>query len=233
MDSLRGRSSNRSSARPVKNNSEYFLCCPYSFVLFLTLSISPHVPPERNPGQGHQIVADIRGRSTNNSSVTLGPFINIAGNYHSSPCTNVPNIVHNLRTLHSNFGLRVLPTSLIHTNKRSNILPILLQHKYTLQLTNNSFHSNTDSLYIIPPAIHTANRIANQSVPLASKPIPQVPDNLSDSPDITLQPARDLHFGGQSESSTEHIMSTDVTYATRTPAIPHGNQDVKLPHYTS
>ena len=110
---------------------------------------------------------------------------------------------------------------------------MLLQHKYTLQFTDNSFHSNTDSLYIISPAIHTANRIAIKIVPLASRPISQVPDNLSDSPDITLQPARDLHFGGQSESSTEHIMSTDVTYATRTPAIPHGNQDVKLPHYTS
>ena len=144
-------------------------------------------------------VVDIWGRSINNSSVTFRTCINIAGNYHSSPCTN---IVHNLRTLYSGFGLRVLPTSLIHTNNRSNILPILLQHKYTLQLTNNSFHSNTDSLYIIPPAIHTANRIANQIVPLASKPIPQVPDNLSDSPDITLQPARDLHFGGQSESSS-------------------------------
>ena len=95
-------------------------------------------------------------------------------------------------TLRTGFGLRVPPTSLIHTNNRSNILPILLQHKYTLQLTNNSFHSNTNSLYIIPPAIHTANRIANKIVPLASKPITQVPHNLSDTRDITLQPARDV-----------------------------------------
>ena len=118
-----------------------------------------------------------------NSSVTFRPFINIAGNYHSSPCTHVPNIVHNLRTPHSGFG---------HTNNRSNILPILLPHKYTLQFTNNSFHSNTDSLYIIPPVIHTANRIANKIVPLASKPITQVPDNPSHPRDITLQPARDV-----------------------------------------
>ena len=110
---------------------------------------------------------------------------------------------------------------------------LLLQHKYTLQFTNNLFHSNTDSLYIISPAIHTANHIAIKLVPLASKPFTQVPDNLSDSPDITLQPARDLHFGDQSESSTEHIMSTDVMYATRTPTIPHGYQDVNLSHYTS
>ena len=90
--------------------------------------------------------ADIRGRLINNSSVTFRPFINIAGNYQSSPCTHVPNIVHNLRTPHSGFGLRVLPTSLIHTNNLSNILPVLLQHKYTLQFTNNSFHFNTESL---------------------------------------------------------------------------------------
>ena len=36
-------------------------------------------------------VADIRGRSINNSSVTFIPFINIAGDYHSSPCIHVPN----------------------------------------------------------------------------------------------------------------------------------------------
>ena len=35
-------------------------------------------------------VADIRGRSINNSSVTFRPFINIAGDYHSSPCIHVP-----------------------------------------------------------------------------------------------------------------------------------------------
>ena len=35
-------------------------------------------------------VADIRGRSINNSSVTFRPF-NIAGDYHSSPCIHVPN----------------------------------------------------------------------------------------------------------------------------------------------
>ena len=48
------------------------------------------------------------------------------------------------------------------------------------------------------PAIHTANRIANKIVPLASKPITQVPDNLSDPRDITFQPVRTQ--GGQSES---------------------------------
>ena len=102
------------------------------------------------------------------------------------------NIVHNRRTPNSGFGVQVLPTSLIHTNNQSNILPVLLQHKYTLQFTNNSFHFNTESLYIIPPAIHTANRIANKIVPLASKPITQVPDNPSDPRDVTLQPACDV-----------------------------------------
>ena len=77
-----------SSCRKI---SEYSGYCPYSFVTFLTLSISPHVPPERNPGHGHQIVADIPGRSINNSSVTFRTFINIASNYHSSPCIHVPN----------------------------------------------------------------------------------------------------------------------------------------------
>ena len=98
--------------------------------------------------------------------------------------------VHNLRTPVSDS--RVLPTSLIHTNNQSNILSVLLQHKYTLQFTNNSFHFNADPPYIIPPPIHTANRIANTIVPLASKHITQVPDNLSDPRDITLQPARDV-----------------------------------------
>ena len=134
-------------------------------------------------------VADIRGRSINNSSVTLRPFINIAGDYHSSPCIYVPN---SSQSPDSGFRLRVLSTSLIHTNKQSNILLVLLQHKYTFQFTNNSFHFNADPLCIIPPAIHTANRIANKIVPLASKPITQVPDNLSDPRDITLQPARDV-----------------------------------------
>ena len=134
-------------------------------------------------------VADIRGRSINNSSTTFRPFINIAGDYHSSPCIHVPN---SSQSPDSGFKLRVLPTSLIHTNNQSNIFPVLLQHKYTLQFTNNSFHFNADPLCIIPPAIHTANRIANKIVPLASKPITQVPDNLSDPRDITLQPARDV-----------------------------------------
>ena len=128
-------------------------------------------------------VADIRGRTINNSSVTFRPFINIAGNYRSSPCIHVPN---SSQSPDSGFGLQVLPTSLIHTNNQSNILSVLLQHKFTLQFTNNSFHSNTESLYIIPPAIHTANRIANKIVHLASKPITQVPDNLSHPQDITL-----------------------------------------------
>ena len=114
-------------------------------------------------------VADIRGRSINNSCVTFRPFINIAGDYHSSPCIHVPN---SSQSPESGFRLRVLSTSLIHTNKQSNILLVLLQHKYTLQFTNNSFHFNAD--------------------PLASKPITQVPDNLSDPRDITLQPARDV-----------------------------------------
>ena len=140
-------------------------------------------------------VADMQGRLINNSSVTFRSFINIAGNYHSFPFT-CPNIFHNRRTTNSGFGLQVLPTSLIHTNNRSNILPVLLNHKSTFQFTNNSFHFITDQLYIFPPAIHTANRIANKIVPLASKPIMQVHDNLSDHRDITLEPARDVHFGG-------------------------------------
>ena len=96
-----------------------------------------------------------------------------------------PNIFHNRRTPNSGFGLQVLPTSLIHTNKRSNILPVLLYHKSTFQFTNKSFHFITDQLYIFPPAIHTANRIANKIVPLASKPITQVHDNLSDHRDAS------------------------------------------------
>ena len=134
-------------------------------------------------------VGDIRGRSINNSSVTFRSFINIAGTitHHHS---HMYNLVHNRLT--PNSGVQVLPTSLINTNNQSNILPVLLQHKYTLQFTNNSFHFNTELLYIIPPAIHNANHIANKIVPLASKPITKVPDNPSDPRDITLQPARDV-----------------------------------------
>ena len=47
-------------------------------------------------------VADIRGRSINNSSVTFRPFINIAGDYHSSPCIHVPN---SSQSPDSGFGL--------------------------------------------------------------------------------------------------------------------------------
>ena len=72
-------------------------------------------------------VADIRGRSINNSSATFRPFINIAGDYRSSPCIHVPN---SSQSPDSGFRLRVLSTSLIHTNKQSNIFPVLLQEPH-------------------------------------------------------------------------------------------------------
>ena len=97
-----------------------------------------------------------------------------------------------LRTPASDSGsdLQILPTSPIHTNQLSNIIPVLLQHKSTSQFRYKSLHLNTDPLYMFPPAIHSTNRITNKIVPLASKPITQLPDNLSYHRDITPQPDR-------------------------------------------
>ena len=58
-------------------------------------------------------VADIRGRSINNSSVTFRPFINIAGDYHSSPCIHVPN---SSQSPDSGFGLPS-PSNLTYSHK--------------------------------------------------------------------------------------------------------------------
>ena len=58
-------------------------------------------------------VADIRGRSINNSSVTFRPFIDIAGDYHSSPCIHVPN---SSQSPDSGFGLPS-PSNLTYSHK--------------------------------------------------------------------------------------------------------------------
>ena len=88
--------------------------------------LSPTLP-ERNPGHGHQIVADMWGRITNNSSVRLdnlltghSSFIHIYTLFTQSD-TNFT--IAGLRTpaSDSGSGLQVLPTSLIHTNYLSHI----------------------------------------------------------------------------------------------------------------
>ena len=91
------------------------------------------------------------------------------------------------------------------------------------------------------PAIHTANRIANKIVPLASKPITQVPDNLLDPPrhHVPTEPRHTSEanqraprqtetrhsFGDQSESSTgeHHVCGCHVrhTYAHDSPWQPN------------
>ena len=76
-------------------------------------------------------VADIRGRSINNSSTTFRPFINIAGDYHSSPCIHVPN---SSQSPDSGFKLRVVQPHLF----TQIISPIYCQSYYN---TNTHFSS--------------------------------------------------------------------------------------------
>ena len=56
-----------------------------------------------------------------------------------------------------------------------------------------------DQLYMFLSAIHTANRIANKIVPLASKPITQVRQSIR-TPRHHASNRSATHFGGQSES---------------------------------
>ena len=53
------------------------------------------------------------GEINYNSSVTFRPFINIAGDYHSSPCIHVPNSSH---SPDSGFGLPS-PSNLTYSHK--------------------------------------------------------------------------------------------------------------------
>ena len=179
-------------------------------------------------------VADIRGISINNSSVTFRPFINIAGDYHSSPCIHVPN---SSQSPDSGFRLRVLSTSLIHTNKQSNIFPVLLQHKYTLQFTNNSFHFNADPPCIIPPAIHTANHTANtpRFTPL-TKSYLSLQNLLLKSPTIYPTPETsrsNRHVMSSSETNQRAPRNTPCLRMSRRLTWLHSNLDIKVSHYTS
>ena len=171
-------------------------------------------------------VADIRGRSINNSSVTFRPFINIAGDYHSSHCIHVPN---SSQSPDSGFGLPSPSNLTYYTNNQSNILQVLLQHKYTLQFTNNSFHFNADPLYIIPPAIHTANRIGNTIVPLASKPITQSP-TIYPTPETSRS---NRHVMSSSETNRRAPRRTSCLRMSRRLTWLHNNLDVKVSDYTS
>ena len=108
------------SARLVEKNSEYSLYCPYSFVLFITLSISPYSPPPPVCSAGTQSwsrapnCSGCAGENNhNNSSVRLNHLLTAPATItplvhsHIYGTTQSVTNFHNRRTPKSGFGLRL------------------------------------------------------------------------------------------------------------------------------